>query len=54
MLRFCLFMMSLYATAYCFYFGYNWGGGFSLLVAALLFAQAFFQGAADSLPIGDE
>ncbi|WP_289092192.1 hypothetical protein [uncultured Sulfitobacter sp.] len=54
MLRLCLFMMFLYAAAYCFYFGHNWGGVFSLLVAALLFAQAFFQGAADSLPIGDE
>lgn len=54
MLRLCLFMIFLYATAYCFYFGYNWGGVFSLLVAALLFVHAFFQGATDSLSIGDE
>lgn len=54
MLRLCLFMISLYATAYCFYFGYNWGGVVSLLVAALLLAQAFVQGAADSLEEGDE
>ena len=54
MLRLCLFMMFVYATAYCFYFGYNWGGAFSLLVAALLFAHAFFQGAADSLSNGDQ
>ena len=53
MLRLCLFMMFLYAAAYCL-LRTQLGRCVFSLVAALLFAQAFFQGAADSLPNGDE
>ncbi len=48
MLRLCLLMLCLYASAYCIYFGNIWKGLAFLAIAILMFAQALFQGACDS------